>query len=161
MGLSTYGICQKTNREHAQKVPGYYPEQRRLNGLLGEWAPVLYAHCCARKEKWDFFQNFPSKRVPFFVEQNVFLSGQCFSKYLENKCNLLNDTFHNFKYGVCLAPPLHGVEKNTIPDYDSTTDSVKSMRSSGDIPTWRAWFHVLPHKSGVVAASSQFLGSLL
>ena len=65
------GICRKTSREHAQKVPGHYPEQRRLDGLLGECVLVLYAHCCAKKEKWGFLRNFPSKRVPFLVEQTV------------------------------------------------------------------------------------------
>ena len=38
MALSTYGICRKTSQEHAQKVRGHYPEQRRLDGLLGECA---------------------------------------------------------------------------------------------------------------------------
>ena len=71
MALPTYGICRKTSREHVQKVPGYYPEQRRLDGLLGECALVLYVHYCAKKEKWGFLQNFSSKRAPFFVEQTV------------------------------------------------------------------------------------------
>ena len=72
MALSTYGICRKISREHAQKVPGLYPEQRQLDSLLGECALVLYAHCCAKKWKWGFLQNFPSKRVPFVVKQTVF-----------------------------------------------------------------------------------------
>ena len=44
-------ICRKTSREHAQKVPRHYLEQGRLDDLLGECVPVLYTHCCAKKEK--------------------------------------------------------------------------------------------------------------
>ena len=71
MALSTYGICRKTSRERAQKVPCHYPEQRPLGGLLGECVLVLYAHCCAKKEKLCFLQNFPRKRVPYLVEHTV------------------------------------------------------------------------------------------
>ena len=40
--------------------------------------------------------------------------------------------FRNFEFGVYVAPPLHGVEENTISHFDSTLDSVKSKRISGD-----------------------------
>ena len=52
-------------------MPGHYPEQRRLDGSLGECALVLHTRCCAKKEKWGFLQNFSSKGVPFLVEQTV------------------------------------------------------------------------------------------
>ena len=71
MALSTYGIYRKTSREHAQKVPGHYEEQGRLDGLLSECVLVLYVHCGAKKEKLGFLQNFSSKRVLFLVEQTV------------------------------------------------------------------------------------------
>ena len=48
---------------------------------------------------------------------------------MENECNLFNDTFRNFEFSVYFAPPLHGVEENTISDFNSTSDSVvKSKR---------------------------------
>ena len=34
---------------------------------------ILQEDCCTKKEKWDFLQNFPSKRIPFLVEQTVYL----------------------------------------------------------------------------------------
>ena len=37
------------SRRIKEKVPGQYTKQRRLDGLLGECALVLYAHCCAKK----------------------------------------------------------------------------------------------------------------
>ena len=37
------------------------------------------------------------------------------------------------------------IEKNTISDFNSTTDSVKSKQVSGDTLTWRASLCVLPH----------------
>ena len=91
--LSTYGIYRKTSREHSQKLPGNYPEQRRLNDLLGECALVLYAHCCVKKEKWCFLQNFPSKCVPFLVGQAVY-NG--------------TDTLTNF-WNPCLSVVLKGI----------------------------------------------------
>ena len=66
---------------------------------------------------------------------DILISDQYFSKYIENKCNFLNDIFRNFEFGVYFAPPLHEVEKNTISDFNSTTDSVKSKRVSGDTLT--------------------------
>ena len=66
-------------------MPGHYPEQRRLNGLLGEFALVLYVHCYAKKEKWGFLQNFLSKRVLFLVEQTVWRSIVDFGIYYLSK----------------------------------------------------------------------------
>ena len=74
-------------------MPGHYPEQWRLDGLLGECALVLYAHCCAKKEKWCFLQNFRSKRVPFLVVQTVFWSCRplkCFQMTQKKLCALKN-----------------------------------------------------------------------
>ena len=58
-----------------------------------------------------------------------------FSKYIEKKCNFLNVIFRNFEFCIYFAPPLHEVEKNTISDFNWTTDSVKSKRVSGDTLT--------------------------
>ena len=71
-------------------------------------------------------------------------------------CNFLHVIFRNFEFSFCFAPPLHGVEENTISDFDLTTDSVKSKRGSGDTPTWRAWLRVLPHGNVVGAATPTF-----
>ena len=57
------------------------------------------------------------------------------SGYIGNKCNFFNDIFRNFEFGVYFEPPLHGVEENIISDFNSTTDSVKSKRVSGDTLT--------------------------
>ena len=63
------------------------------------------------------------------------ISDQSFSKYIENKCNFFNDIFRNFKFGVYFTPPLHGDEKHTISDINSTTEIMKSKRVSGDTVT--------------------------
>ena len=63
------------------------------------------------------------------------MSDQYFSKYIEKKCNFLNVIFRNFEFCVYFAPPLQEVKKNTISDFNSTTDSVKSKRVSGDTLT--------------------------
>ena len=63
----------------------------------------------------------------------IFLSGKFFSKYLENKCNFLNDMFRNLEFGVYFALPLDGTEENTISDFVLTIDSLKSKQKSGGV----------------------------
>ena len=61
-----------------------------------------------------------------FRRLDTLVTDQSFSKYIENKCNFFNDIFRNFEIGVYFALPLYGVEENTISDFNSKTDSVKS-----------------------------------
>ena len=51
---------------------------------------------------------------------------QIFSKILEKKCYFLNNIFRKFEIVVYFALLLHGVERNTILNFDSKTESVKS-----------------------------------
>ena len=59
----------------------------------------------------------------------MFILGRFFPKYLKKKCFLLENIFHKFKIVVCFAPLLQGVEQNTILNFDSITESMKSKNS--------------------------------
>ena len=55
--------------------------------------------------------------------------SQIFPKISEKKCCFLNNIFHKFETVVCFAPLSHGVERNTILNFDSLTESLKSKNS--------------------------------
>ena len=54
---------------------------------------------------------------------------QIFFQYIGKKCCFLKNIFHKFEIFVCFASLLHGVERNTILNFDSITESVKSKNS--------------------------------
>ena len=65
--------------------------------------------------------------------------SQIFSKISEKRCCFLNNIFHKFEIVVCFAPLSHGVKKNTILNFDSKTECVKSKnnvarRKRGECP---------------------------
>ena len=68
--------------------------------------------------------NFTESLFLKFIQ--MFISGRLCPKYHKKKCYFFNNIFCKFKIVVCFAPLLHGVERNTILNFDSITDSVKS-----------------------------------
>ena len=56
----------------------------------------------------------------------MFILGRFFPKYRKKKCYFLNNIFREFEIFVCFALLFHGVERNTILNFYSKTESVKS-----------------------------------
>ena len=78
-----------------------------------------------------------------------------FSQNIWKKCCFLNNIFYKFEIVVCFTPLLHGVERNTILNFDSITEIVMEFCpgpvtdvSPGNRPT--PVLQVQPHLSGPI-----------
>ena len=88
----------------------------------------IFEHLLASNFAASLFLKFSNGQKILRDSSDVYFS-QSFPKISEEKSCFLNKIFHKFEIVVCFAPLSHGVERNTILNFDSITESVKSKNS--------------------------------